>query len=419
VTDPVTVTEAALLARDQESQPWQQAVVAILSGPLSRRELIDRIAERIEYSPRFRRLVTGWPVPGWTDDPNFSLGGHVHEDALASGQRLEDWLAGRFALGLERVHPLWDATLVQGLAPGTQALVVRTHPALVDGYDNVHLLQELFDTRPSAIAGTAAQWEPGEVTPPGLADLWGAFNDPLKAVTGAATGLIGMVENAVRTLAATPRPQYVAGVEVDLDVLANLRAAFGCTTHDVLLSLATAGIRGWLRDNGRELEDPVALVPMAVQEPAVLESAIGCRVAPSWLGLPVTAPSAAERLQTLATLTRARMDTGVSLPARDLIDLAGFAPATLHAVAAGTVAAGRPHTMMVSNVPGPDDERYLGRARLRQVYALTATTDDQQVNVSITSYRGRVTLGATAVAPLRCWAKDIGAEIGALRVEAR
>jgi WS/DGAT/MGAT family acyltransferase len=414
----VTVTEAALLARDQESQPWQQAVVAVLSGPLTRRQLIDRVTDRIEYSPRFRRLVTGWPIPGWVDDVNFSVSGHVREETLAPGQRLEDWLAGKLAESFERVHPLWDATLVQGLGPGTQALVVRAHPALVDGYDNVHLLQELFDSAPAPISDAASDWEPSETQAPGLADLVGAFNDPLRAISGAATGLIGMVENAVRTVAATPRAQHVAGVEVDLHVLADVRAAFGCTTHDVLLALATAGVRGWLVDHQRQLEDPVALVPLAVQEPAVLESAIGCRIAPSWLALPVTATSPAERLRALATLTRARTDTGVSVPARDLIDLAGFAPPTLHAVAAGTVAAGRPHTVMVSNVPGPDGDRYLGQAKLRQVYALTATTDDQQVSVSITSFRGRVTLGATAVAPLDRWARDIGAELGALRAEA-
>lgn len=417
MSDPVTVTEAALLARDQESQPWQQAVVAVLSGPLDRADLINRVRERIEYSPRFRRLVDGWPVPTWVDDPHFSVAGHVHEEALAPGQRLEDWLAERLARPLERVHPLWEATLVQGLAPGTQALVVRAHPALVDGYDNVHLLQELFDTEPGPVEATAGEWQPSDTRAPGLGDLVGALNAPLKAVAGAATGLLGMVENAVRTVSASPREHHIAGVEVDLDVLAEVRTAFGCTTHDVLLALAGAGVRGWLLDHGRALEDPVALVPLAVQEPAVLESAIGCRIAPSWLGLPVTPVTAAERLRTVATLTRARLDTGLSVPARDLVDLAGFAPPTLHAVAAGTVAAGRPHTVSVANVPGPDGDRYLGRARLRQVYALTATTDDELVNVSITSFRGRVTLGATAVAPLRRWARDVNAELGALRAE--
>ena len=52
------------------------------------------------------------------------------------------------------------------------------------------------------------------------------------------------------------------------------------------------------------------------------------------------------------------------------------------------------------------------------MHALTATTDDEQVSVTITSYRGRVTLDVTAVAPLRRWARDISDELGALRAEA-
>jgi hypothetical protein len=55
---------------------------------------------------------------------------------------------------------------------------------------------------------------------------------------------------------------------------------------------------------------------------------------------------------------------------------------------------------------------------VRQLHALTATTDDEEISVTITSYRGRVTLDVTAVASLRRWARDIGEELGALRAEA-
>lgn len=418
MSDPVSVTEAALLARDQESQPWQQAFVAVLSGPISRDDVINRVVDRIGYAPRFRRVVAGWPVPGWVDDPNFSVAGHVREVTLEPGQRLEQWLEGRLATSLDRAHPLWEATLVHGLGTEMRALVIRSHPALVDGYDNVHLLQELFDEELEPIPTVQDDWRPTESETPGIGDLVGGLADPLRLVTGAATGLLGMVENAVRTVAAAPRPQHVAGVEVDLDVIGDVRRTFGCTTHDVLLALATAGVRGWLIDHQRELADPVALVPLAVKEPAVLESAIGCRIAPSWLGLPVTAASPGDRLRAVATLTRARTDSGASVPARDLVDLAGFAPPTLHSVAAGGVAAGRPHTVVVTNVPGPSGDRYLGRTRLRGAYELSATTDDEDVSVAITSYRGRVSFGVTAVAPLRRWARDVGDELGALRAEA-
>mgnify|MGYP000855277055 CR=1 FL=1 len=419
MSDPVSVTEAALLARDQESQPWQQAFVAMLSGPLTREQLIDRVTERIGYAPRFRRLVTGWPLPTWVDDVGFSVGGHVREATLAPGERLESWLSAKLQSGLDRAHSPWEATLVHGIAPGTTALVVRTHAALVDGYDNVHLLQELFDEYAEDITDVDDAWQPSAAEAFGVADVLSGLNDPLQALKSAATGLVGMVENAVRTASATARPQHLAGVEVDLDALAAVRERFGCTTHDVILALATAGVRGWMVEHNRELVDQVALVPLAVAEPAVLESAIGCRVAPSWVALPIGVADAADRLRTLATLTRARIDTGVSVPARDLIDLAGFAPPTLHSVAAGTVAAGRPHSVMVTNVPGPATRRYLGRARLSRVYAVSATTDSQDVSVSIVSYAGRVSFGAVAVEPLGHWAADIDAELTALRGEAR
>ncbi len=51
------------------------------------------------------------------------------------------------------------------------------------------------------------------------------------------------------------------------------------------------------------------------------------------------------------------------------------------------------------------------------MYALNSTTDDEDVSVAITSYRGRVSFGVTAVAPLRRWARDIGDELGTLRSE--
>ncbi|MFN8136586.1 MAG: hypothetical protein U0R79_03275 [Propionicimonas sp.] len=127
---------------------------------------------------------------------------------------------------------------------------MRAHPALVDGYDNVHRRS----STPSwdRVEATAGEWQPSDTRAPGLGDLVGALNDLLKAVA-AATGLLGMVENAVRTVSASPREHHVAGVEVDLDVLAEVRTAFGCTTHDVLLALGHvgAGVRGWLLDHGR------------------------------------------------------------------------------------------------------------------------------------------------------------------------
>ncbi|HRA76363.1 MAG TPA: wax ester/triacylglycerol synthase family O-acyltransferase [Propionicimonas sp.] len=416
MSDPVSVAEAALLARDQAQQPWQQAFVCLLDGDLTRQDLIDRVTDRIGFAPRFARVVAGWPRPVWVDDDGFSVAGHVREHTLGAGERLQDWLAGRLATPLDRAHPLWQAWLVHGAAGAMPAVVVLSHPALVDGYDHVHLLQELFDDGPGPLGGGGTSWRPASERDPGWAGLLG-LDDPLGAVKGLAGSLGGMLENAVRTIAASPRGHHVAGVEVDLATLAGIRRRHGCTTHDVLVALVTAGFRGWLLDQGAGAGDEVALVPLAVTEPDVLESAIGCRVAPEWIALPVSEPSSVQRLAIITSLTRARLDTGVSVPARDLVDLAGFAPPTLHSLAAGTVAAGRPHRVLLSNAPGPAQPRYLGRARVTGLYSLLATTDAQQFTASVSSYRGRVTIGVVATAPATHLARDVSAELGALRVE--
>jgi len=418
VSDVVSVAEAALLARDQEAQPWKQAFVCLLDRPVSRQQVVDRIRERIGYAPRFRQKVAGWPFPSWVDDAEFVVSGHVREYSLAADETLQGWLAGRLATPFDHTHPLWEAWLVEGAAGSLPALVVLSHPVLVDGYDNVHLLQELFDEFPSPILPVEEQWQPGATPAPGWTGLLAHLDDPLRAVRDAGAGISGMVENAVRGLGAAPRRHHVAGVEIDLGTLGSVRRRYRCTTHDVLLAVATAGVRGWLVDRGAGLEDVVALVPLAVTEPDMLGSAVGARVAPQWIALPITEPSPVARLESVMTLTQARQDSGFSIPARELRDLAGFAPPTLHSLAAGTVAAGRPHTVLISNVPGPAARRYLGEAAVSGVYSLTGTTDDEQCTVSLSGYRGRVTIGVAAVDEVRHFARDVSNELGALRAGA-
>jgi diacylglycerol O-acyltransferase len=419
VSEPVTVAEAALLARDQERRPWQQALVLTLAGGLTADELAGRLAERISYAPRFRRIVAGWPIAGWVDDANFNLGGHVGEVTLARDERLEDWLELHLSSPLPRSHPLWAATLVHDPARGSQSVVVRIHPVLVDGYANIHLFSEALDSEPEDVVGRPGEWTATETAPPDVTDLLDGLGDPIGAARQAVAGAFGLFENGLRGLVVEPRPQHLAAAEIDLGDVARVKDAFGCSTHDVLMALATAGVRGWLAEHRRPLVDPVALVPLAIAEPNVLDSAIGCRISPSFDLLPVSNDDPGERLDAIATLTRARRDSGVSVPARDLIDLAGFAPATLHAVAAGTVVTGRPHSVVVNNVPGPGDTRYLGRARVRQVHAVTATTDDEDLSISITSYRGRATLSVAAVQPADSWVASIGAELASLSGAAR
>lgn len=416
MSDLVTPAEASLLAHDQEGAPWQHALVLVTAGGLGRDELAARIAERLDYAPRFRRIVTGWPISGWVDDANFTINGHLREVTLEPGQRLESWLAAELRTRLPRSHPLWMVSLVHGLPMGAQAVVVRVNPAMIDGYDHIHLFQELFEDQPDLQTPPAARpWQAAQTAAPDFAAVLAGFSDPVAAAGRAVGGVLGLMENGLRSLTAPPDHElHLAGVDIDVAKVSKIRDRYGCTIHDVLVTLATAGIRQWQHDQGADLYDPLALVPLAITEPEVLDSAIGCRIAPSFDQLPVTTEASDARLQAIATMTAARRESGLSVPARDLIDLAGFAPATVHAVAAGSLAVGRPHRVTVVNVPGPDQPRYLGKFRVRQVFAATTPTDAEEITVTINSYQGRVSLTAAAIAPVPSWARSITAELAAL-----
>lgn len=416
MAEPVNLTEAMLLARDQATQPWHQVGVLLVDGdppPLDR--LAALIGQRIAYAPRFRRKLAGTGVQEWIDDRGFKVTGHLRSQQLPAGGRMEDVIEGLLAEPLERLHPLWDARVIDRVADGQWALVVRSHPALVDGRDNVHLVQELLDEQPTPITGDVPEWQPAVEQASGFAGVLRNLDNPLRALREAAAGLGGLAENGLRQVAVTPAPRYVAAVECSLADLQRVAARQACTVHDVVLTLVTGGVRGWQAAQRQALIDPVALVPLAVDDDGT--SAIGCAVAPQYIQLPVTAPTVLTRLEAIATLTQARVDSDRLVGAGELIDLAGFAPPTLHAVAAATVQAGRSHAVFVANVPGPAGERWLGEQRVHAYHAFASTVDDQQFTVGVTSLNGRIAFAASAAAPLPTFARDVADELGIMNLE--
>jgi len=417
VSSPITPTEASLLGRESSQRAWQQAVVLRVPGGVTRDGLIGLLSERISYAPRFRKIVAGWPLAGWVDDRYFNLGGQLDEVTVADGESLLSWLAERLAEPLSRQHPLWKLTVVHGLADGTQAVVIRINPALVDGYDNIHLFQELLDEVPQPWAEAGESWQPADTQVPDVGAILSGLDDPVAAAKTFVAGVSGAFENQLRKVTAQPTPQYLATTTVALAAVSALSVRFECTVHDVLLTLATAGVHSWLAEQGRPLSDQLALVPLAVVEEQVLASAIGCQIAASFCELPVIATSAGQRLQAIASITAARRDSKVSVPVVELTELAGFAAATLHAVATNTVAVGRPHSVMVTNVPGPDRPRYLGPAVVTEVFMITSLTDAEQLNISITSYQDSIVMSVAASGPVTSWADSIAAELNLLQSE--
>lgn len=399
----LTWRENTLLAHDQQVRPWHQVDVVLLDREIDPDDIAIRIAQRLDYVPRGRQVVvptiTG---PAWVDDLGFDVHRHIHPTRVEGVTALPALVANALSASMSRAKPLWDVAVATGLGGGRSALIVRAHHALVDGLDHVHLLGELLDEYPTPILGPMPDWEPApepDVTAEPLAALTRGVKNPLGMLGSLGAGLSGAVDGVWRRATASAQPRYAGGIEVGLEPVRRVRTSFATSTHDVLLALAAAAIRRWREANGEPLTDPVALVPQAVVAQDVLASAVGCRVVPQWLTMPVRQPDPVERLREIASLTRSRTDAGDTVKAGELASLIGFAPPTLHALAAGTVTGGQPHHVLIANAPGPRTKRYFGEALVRGTYTLPSLTDSQRVGIGITSYDSRVWFGVCADAP--------------------
>ena len=148
----------------------------------------EQTAERLELLPRFlERLssprVGSLSLPTWEPDADFDIAGHMRHATLpAPGGEAEllEWLGDFYSHRLDRSHPLWETTLLDGLAEGRWAFATKVHHCLVDGMSGASVTTVLLDAeadpapdskgwerrprRGSARAkGTSRAWFPGSM----------------------------------------------------------------------------------------------------------------------------------------------------------------------------------------------------------------------------------------------------------------
>ncbi len=414
--------DAAVLREERSDAPAHVGTVLILDpGPgrqLDPGVVANHIVGRIAYVPRYRQRLrpvpAGLAAPVWIDDVRFDPGYHVRRTAVprpGEAAQLRELVGRIVARPLDRVRPLWEAYVVDGLAGGAVAVVTKTHQVLLDEAHAVDLAQVLLDDRPVSPDAPAWSWSPAPE--PSTGDLVAsavlgamahpvrltAFARPAVGLARAAAGMARSADQAARTgrtgrgpLEAAPSPhRRFAAVRTDLadyQQVARQVAAGTPTVHDVVLTVLTGALRIWLQRRGTGAVPAAVLraaVPVSVDRPDTVDSHV--------VDLPVGEPNPLLRLHHVAFQATPR----TSVPARELAELAGFAPPTLHGLGARVAArlARRACDLVVTNVPGPQEPRFAAGARLRESYPVMPLRPGHAVTVGVTSYDGHVFHGLT------------------------
>jgi diacylglycerol O-acyltransferase len=428
--DRLTAVDASFLHQEGHNSHMHVGAVSTFEGPPPEfEEFLNSLRTRLHLVPRYRQklaeapLQTGRPV--WIDDPNFNLEYHVRQTALpepGSEEQLMRLVSRVFSQRLDRSKPLWETWLVEGVEGNRFALISKTHHSLIDGIAGVDLAQVLFDLTPvpQEIPHPDEAWEPArepnaiELLADGAAGLAraglgvaaraiSAATRPAEAVTelrAAAEGLGEIVWAGMNPAPETPLNVEIGphrrfvGVRNRLEDFKTIKNAFGGTVNDVVLSVVSGSLRGWLQSRGVRTEglELRALVPVSIRA-SHEHGQLGNRIAVMRGPLPVYVEDPVARLQAVRQAMGELKESKQAVGAEVLTGVQNFAPPTILAQASRLNFSTRLFNVIVTNVPGPQFPLYVRGRELEDVFPVAFLPENHALAIAIMSYNGKINFG--------------------------
>jgi WS/DGAT/MGAT family acyltransferase len=398
----------------------------------------DLVRSRLHISPVFRRRVVHVPLnlgrPYWVEDPRFDLDAHLEHVALprpGTWRQLRDIAEARFATPLDSDRPLWCLTFVEGLEgipelpSGSFALVTRVHHAAADGMGSVDLFSALWDTSPEGrVISAPGKWKPERL--PSRIGLMGRSVANLTAQPaaiartaaammrggwGLGREMLSGEHHGHRLLFTAPKTRFndpiiaqrsFGGVSFSLDRIKAIKNAVpGTTVNDVVLAICSGALRRYLGSSGDLPDKPlIAMAPISVREE--VNGGLN-RVSAMLVDLATGEPDPLRRLEAVHQSTHDSKAYAKAIGAGTLTDSTRVVPFSLASGAARLYSRMKiahyhrpPFNLVITNVPGPRTQLYLGGSRLLNVFGMAPVIDGLGLIMVITSFSDHLTVSVNA-----------------------
>jgi WS/DGAT/MGAT family acyltransferase len=428
--DRMTTRDAGFLYLERPHAGLHIGCVAVLEGELARDVLRARLGECLPRMRRYRQRAVGAPLgaahPAWEDDPHFDPAAHVFRwrlPAPGGPGELEEAVADLLARPLDRNRPLWEMHILEGLDGGRSALFQKVHHCMVDGMAGAQLLEELLQPAPRTPVAPPpeAGGRPGRsgVERLGRA-LWdgvrrgrrqaggalGALTRPaaaratverLRAAAFAAVGLVASDVPEMPWNAPLGPRRRLAFTRLPMEGVRRVRAARGGTVNDIVLSVIAGGLHRYLRAAGMDVRglELTALVPVSLRS-AGEARALGNRISALLVPLCVDLPEEVPRLAATRTITEQLKERSAWVGIDALLSLLDELPPALVQAVGSRLRIARLANLIVTNVPGPRETRYLGRLRVEALLPVVPIADALGLGIAVFSYDGVLHVGLNA-----------------------
>ncbi len=419
------VTDAMFLLPESREQPMHVGSLQLFrppagAGPDFLTDLYQEALATTELAPEFRKVATrGWSSAGqwsWEEDDQIDLEHHVRHSALPRPGRIRELLALTSRLHstpLDRQRPLWEAHLIEGLADGRFAVYTKLHHAVMDGISASRLMESSLSTDPEQ-RDTPMPFAARPRTPraKGGLNLPGLIGTGLHAV-GDAVGLlphlVRVADGALRQTGGPlpgQAPRTILNVPItgsrrfaadswDLARMRTVAKAADATLNDVVLAMSATALRDYLLAQDALPDAPlIAMTPVSLRTEGAKDAggnAVGAILAN--LGTHLADPE--ERLLAVRESMRQGKAGLASLSALQVSALSAvtMSPILLYGVLGVPPLVPPPFNLVISNVPGPREPLYWNGARLEGSYPLSIPTAGQALNITCTSYDGKMAFG--------------------------
>jgi len=422
--------DAYFLYRETRTVLQHTLKVAVYEPPATPRsydEIKASVARHLHLIPPLRRRLVPIPLrlhhPVWIEDPDFDLDFHIRRVGVPApgGLRELDEMVSEIAgHALDRSRPLWELWLLEGLAGGRQAAVIKIHHALADGIVSAALMDRTaarsVDESPPP---PERPWRSEPVPSP-----WRLIGDALaewlrllarlpalfaKTLRGLRRLVAARREAKVLTPLAwdtpdTPfntalsRRRVFATTSFALEDCRRIKQAFGVTLNDVVLALCAGSLRRWLAARGQLPSRPlIASIPVAGDEEGAPPRLYGNRVAYFQTALHVELADPVERmLATRENTLEAKRE--LELMGREtVVDWMEYLPALPYTILKRLQSRLRladvvpsPSNLVVSNVSGPRERIYWNGVQLAEFYSVGPLSEGIGLNLTVWSYCDRM-----------------------------